>query len=264
MKVKLNGNDFFEVSSSFGATDNVHLTPHSGIDLVMNTGTKIFSPTDGIISKVVDYGNSNIGKGVMVKTNDGETIILGHLSDNSKVEVGQHVQKGDFLGLSGNTGNSTGSHLHFGLKDSDGSFISPDKYLNSDGINVNQLINDHGGVITKIIAKKAEHSTGDGMFSDIRGFMDLINRIGNEGFFQAVYGKSFFEVIKDFIAQLLMDIYTFIISNGEAFFIIPAILIMFATFIIGRNKYTKFIIPLWMAYFLSVVLRLTNCLPPQT
>lgn len=73
-----------------------------------------------------------------------------------------------------------------------------------------------------------------------------------EGFFHAVYGKSFFEVMKDFFKELFMDIGIFILKNGDIFFLAPAIVFMFGTFLVGKNKFTKWILPLWIFYFLSL------------
>lgn len=66
--VKFNGGKIYEVSSKFKELDSWHIKPHSGVDLIMNSGTKILSPTDGVIEKVVNYGNENIGKGIILKT----------------------------------------------------------------------------------------------------------------------------------------------------------------------------------------------------
>lgn len=237
MKVKLNGNDFFDISTQFGVTDSWHKTAHKGIDLVMNSGTKLFSPADGIVSRIVDYGNENIGKGLIIKTDSGQSLIMGHLS-GVNVKVGQNIHEGDFVALSGNTGHSSGAHLHLGLQNTNGDFVNPQSMI--DGA-----------------------TQSDSVFSGATSIMDFIKDMRSDGLFHAIYGKSFFEVMKDFVIQLANEIYTFIISNGDLFFILPAIVIMFATFIIGRNKYTKFIIPLWFTYFVTVVLNAIRCMPPQ-
>lgn len=241
MKFKLVGNQFYEVSSRYGVTDSVHLTPHRGIDLVMESGTKLFSPADGVIEKIVDYGSNNIGKGLMIKTREGETVIMGHMSDTSQVHVGQEVHTGDFVGLSGNTGHSTGAHLHLGLKDSTGSFINPDKYVNNQSV-ADRFI-DNG----KINMYHNENLDGKNLF-------EFLNSWRKDGFFHAMYGKDFFEVTKDFLKELGHDIGMFIVGNSDLFFLLPAILLMFATFIVGRNKYSKYIIPLFFGYFVTSIL----------
>lgn len=240
MRVKLNGNDFFEVSSPFASIDSVHVTPHTGVDLIMETGTKLFSPVDGVVKKVVDFGSENIGKGVYIETGDHQTVIMGHLSD-FKVSEGQSIHQGDLVALSGNTGHSTGSHLHLGLKDADGSFVNPEPLLNS---------HNHEGIITKMMHKDSQEV---GIVDGVTGFMDFISEVKAEGLFHAIYGKSFFEVCKDFFAELFHDIGVFILGNGDLLFLMPAILFMFGTFIIGSNKCTKWILPLWFAYFVSSI-----------
>lgn len=100
-----------------------------------------------------------------------------------------------------------------------------------------------------------------GILSETKSTVDFLIRIGEEGLFQAIYGKSFLQVLLEFTADLLKEIYTFVILNGEVFFIFPAVIIMFLTFTIGKNKYTRFIIPLWFAYFVSTVLEITKCYP---
>lgn len=238
MKVKLNGNDFFELTSKFGVTDGVHLDPHTGIDLAMGIGTKLFSPTDGVVSRIVDYGSENIGKGIIIKTDSGENVIMGHLSD-IKVKIGQTIHEGDFVALSGSTGHSTGGHLHLGLADASGNFLNPDKFIDA-----------HGGVVTKLIRNKG-HVHEDSVMGGMQNMWDFLKEWKQEGFFHAMYGKSFFEVCTDFFGELAHDIGNFLLGNGDLFFLMPAILIMFGTFIIGRNKYTKWIIPLWFAYFVT-------------
>jgi hypothetical protein len=248
MKVKLNGNDFYEVSSKFGVMDNVHKTAHTGIDLVMKTGTKLFSPTDGVVSKIVDYGDKNIGRGIIIKTDSGENVIMGHLSE-AKVHVGEKLHEGDFIALSGNTGHSTGSHLHLGLKSENGYFINPHKLLNEN--------DNHNFADTFISNGKVEATSfsGDnGMIDNMRGFMDFIRDVKSEGLFHAIYGDSFFGVMSKFFSELFHDFWLFLLGNGDIFFLLPAILFMFGTFFVGKNKYSKFIIPLWFGYFVTSVL----------
>jgi murein DD-endopeptidase MepM/ murein hydrolase activator NlpD len=131
MKIKLNGNDFYRVTSRFHEIDSAHPKPHVGIDLAMPEGTKLFSPAEGVVEKIVDFGSTNVGKGIFIRTKEGDQLVLGHLSDNSQVYVGQQVKVGDYLGLTGNTGHSTGPHLHVALRDGDtNQYINPEKFFN--------------------------------------------------------------------------------------------------------------------------------------
>jgi len=131
MQVRLNGNEFHRVTTQFGTHDALHPRGHTGLDLAMNLGSEIKAPTNGVIERIVDYHNQNIGKGVIMRDEQGNHLIFGHLSDNTKVHVGQHVNEGDLLALSGDSGRSTGPHLHFGVKNEEGQFISPEPYLAS-------------------------------------------------------------------------------------------------------------------------------------
>lgn len=115
MKVRITG--------KYGEVDNLHPNGHTGIDLGLSEGTPLRSLFNGVVEKVVDYGPENIGKGVLVKFSDGTTGIYGHMS-RILVKEGQKVAEGQKLGLSGNTGFSTGPHLHFSLKE-DGHFVDP-------------------------------------------------------------------------------------------------------------------------------------------
>jgi len=242
LRVKLNGNDFFNVSAPFGDISNIHPNGHTGIDLVMKSGTELFSPVDGIIKRIVDYGDKNLGKGIFIETEDGKTVIMGHLSD-FKVKLGQKVSEGDLVALSGNTGNSTGSHLHLGLKDMSGDFISPEEVLNggSYGMTKSWGLSDASEPV--------------GFFDGAKSFGDFLYKWNKTGsFWEAMYGKPFFEVMTDFFKQLGHDILIFIFGNGDVFFLMPAIIFMFATFFIGKNKFTKWIVPLWFTYFISTVI----------
>jgi hypothetical protein len=117
----------YKITSMFNQQESFRLKPHSGIDFKMNIGEPIRSIKEGTIT-LKDFGSTNAGKTVLVKWEDGNTAIYGHLNDFS-VKNGQHVIKGDLLGHAGNTGHSTGSHLHFGLKNGDGKFIDPSPYI---------------------------------------------------------------------------------------------------------------------------------------
>lgn len=116
------------ITSKFGEVSQVHPTPHTGIDLAFPEGTPLQSVGNAIVERIVDYGNENVGKGVILRLADGKEVVYGHLSE-IKVKVGQMVADGQIIGLSGNTGHSTGPHLHLGLKEN-GQFIDPSHLVN--------------------------------------------------------------------------------------------------------------------------------------
>lgn len=115
----------FRLSSEYNELSLVRGNePHHGIDFAMPEGTTLRSVADGVVESVVDYGSKNLGKGVMIRNEDGTVSIYGHLSEVD-VSKGDVLNAGDAIGLSGNTGNSTGPHLHFGMKDSAGEWVDP-------------------------------------------------------------------------------------------------------------------------------------------
>lgn len=115
------------ITSPFGAKEWFRSHAHTGVDIAMPIGTPLKSIKQAVVERVMDYGNQNIGKGVVLKLSDGKEVIYGHLSE-IHVKAGQIVKGGEIIGLSGNTGHSTGPHLHFAIKDH-GQFIDPTPYL---------------------------------------------------------------------------------------------------------------------------------------
>ena len=90
------------------------LKGHNGIDFAIPMGTPIYAAQGGVIDRSRSdpggYGNY-----VKIKHQDGKYFTLyGHLN-KSYVKEGQFIMPGVTLGESGNTGNSTGPHLHFEL-----------------------------------------------------------------------------------------------------------------------------------------------------
>ena len=119
----------WKITSKFGEQEAFRHRPHTGIDFGMPSGTELRSIHSGEIVKIVDYGNSNLGKGVFVKWQDGKVSIYGHLSEFAKgIKVGDKVQAGDLLGYAGSTGRSTGNHLHFAVKEGE-RFLDPSPYI---------------------------------------------------------------------------------------------------------------------------------------
>jgi murein DD-endopeptidase MepM/ murein hydrolase activator NlpD len=87
---------------------------HHGTDLKLNIGDPIYSTFDGIV-RITSYDRNGYGYYVVVRHKNGLETLYGHLS-KILVEVGEEIKAGDVLGLGGNTGRSTGPHLHFEIR----------------------------------------------------------------------------------------------------------------------------------------------------
>ena len=83
---------------------------HRGVDIAVPEGTKVYATHVGTISEA-GYDDS-FGNYIVITDSKGYTTKYGHLSEIN-VTAGQTVRKGVFIGKTGNTGASTGSHLHF-------------------------------------------------------------------------------------------------------------------------------------------------------
>jgi murein DD-endopeptidase MepM/ murein hydrolase activator NlpD len=105
--------DLKRLSSGFGnRIDPFYriLAFHSGVDFTAPTGTEIYATGDG---KVVEVGyRGGYGNCIIIDHGFGYKTLYGHNSKNL-VRVGQHVLRGEVIGLVGNTGKSDGSHLHY-------------------------------------------------------------------------------------------------------------------------------------------------------
>lgn len=99
---------------------------HNGLDLANALGTRVAATMSGIIADVGDRP-SGYGKYVIVKHPNGYQSLYGHLS-RVTVREGQYISQGEKLGEMGNTGRSTGPHLHFSIYKNN-SPVNPANYL---------------------------------------------------------------------------------------------------------------------------------------
>jgi len=105
--------DFYrEATSGF-------IPAHEGIDLVAPYGSPYFCVAPGKVVKISDRRNSGEASGygwhVVVDHGNGFSTLYGHASPHVMAQVGQEVQAGQILAYSGNTGRSSGPHLHLSL-----------------------------------------------------------------------------------------------------------------------------------------------------
>ncbi|MDV9190850.1 M23 family metallopeptidase [Streptomyces sp. SR27] len=108
---------------------------HSGIDFHAAYGSNVVSVGSGTVVEA-GWGGA-YGNNIVIRMHDGTYTQYGHLS-SIDVHVGQSVEPGQHIGVSGSTGNSTGPHLHFEARTSPdyGSDINPLSYLRARGVNV--------------------------------------------------------------------------------------------------------------------------------
>jgi murein DD-endopeptidase MepM/ murein hydrolase activator NlpD len=83
---------------------------HSGIDFSVNTGTRVYATADGIVEQAGVM--SGFGNVLIINHQNGYKTYYGHLS-GFKTYKGRPVKRGQWIGLSGNTGLSSGPHLHY-------------------------------------------------------------------------------------------------------------------------------------------------------
>ncbi len=96
------------LTSNFGARWG---RAHKGLDIKVYVGDTIRAAFSGKV-RMVKYNKGGYGKYIVIRHNNGLETIYGHLS-KQLVEENQVVKAGDVIALGGNTGRSTGSHLHF-------------------------------------------------------------------------------------------------------------------------------------------------------
>jgi len=115
------------IGHRFGQQMDVGTPQHEGVDLQASEGINTMSPVDGIVIRV-EHNPAGLGLTVVVRGNDGTEHQLGHLS-HTDAYPGMQVRQGQQLGNVGSTGNTTGSHLHWGVKDQQGQPTDPTQAL---------------------------------------------------------------------------------------------------------------------------------------
>jgi murein DD-endopeptidase MepM/ murein hydrolase activator NlpD len=99
-----------------GAVKTQGIHGYNAVDLAASVGTPIRAAAAGevIVSKNSGW-NGGYGQYIVIRHSNGAQTLYGHLSANS-VGVGAYVSQGEVIGLMGNTGKSTGPHLHFEVR----------------------------------------------------------------------------------------------------------------------------------------------------
>ncbi|MFD5463972.1 M23 family metallopeptidase [Kitasatospora sp. NPDC127059] len=121
-------------SNPYGVADSGYAAGyHTGVDFAVAPGTPVLAVGDATVVSAAWDGA--YGKEVVLRLADGHFAQYAHLSALS-VSPGGHVAAGERVGLSGNTGNSTGPHLHFEIRTSNryGAVVNPIAYLSEHGV----------------------------------------------------------------------------------------------------------------------------------
>ncbi|MFG2664216.1 M23 family metallopeptidase [Streptomyces sp. NPDC048387] len=117
------------LSAMFGQAGGMWMSVHTGIDFPVSYGTPVMAATDGTMRT---QWNSAYGNMAILTSPDGTETWYCHLS-STKIRSGQ-VKAGDVIAYSGNSGNSTGPHLHFEVRPGGGSAIDPLAWLRNHGL----------------------------------------------------------------------------------------------------------------------------------
>ncbi len=101
---------------------------HTGMDIACPIGTTVRASKAGTVTTALNYGwNYGYGRTVVINHGYGQITRYAHMS-NVTVAAGQYVKQGQVIGYSGNTGNSSGPHLHFEIR-IDGVIKAPENYI---------------------------------------------------------------------------------------------------------------------------------------
>jgi hypothetical protein len=167
----------------YGMTQGLHGA--GGLDYGVPSGTPLYSPAAGRVAASYDIGGrggySSYGR--LVRTQHGnKQVLLAHMSSRG-VRAGQSLNKGSFLGRSGNTGNSTGPHVHIEAR-SAGRVVDPRRLFGANGVSLrrggelqydNTMVNAHKGetMLTKPLSQKMKEAVDVARTDTKRYYRDI-------------------------------------------------------------------------------------------
>ncbi|MDF3143666.1 MULTISPECIES: M23 family metallopeptidase [unclassified Streptomyces] len=127
-------------SASFAQAGGMWQSTHSGQDFAVASGTQVVAAHGGTVVKAGGNGAGDgpaYGNAVVIKHGNGTYSQYAHLS-RIDVKVGQVVKAGQHIAKSGNTGNSSGPHLHFEIRTTAnyGSAVDPVAFLRAKGLKI--------------------------------------------------------------------------------------------------------------------------------
>ncbi|MCY0927125.1 M23 family metallopeptidase [Streptomyces sp. H27-H1] len=130
----------YTLSATFGKGGTMWSHKHSGQDFAVPVGTKVDTVSAGTVVKSGPNGGGDgpaYGNAIVIKHANNTYSQYAHLS-KIQVKTGQKVSKGQQIALSGNTGNSSGPHLHFEIRTTPnyGSAVNPVAFLRKVGVTI--------------------------------------------------------------------------------------------------------------------------------
>ncbi|MGW3972516.1 M23 family metallopeptidase [Streptomyces ardesiacus] len=130
----------YTLSASFAQNGGMWAHKHSGQDFAVPIGTNVVATHGGTVVKAGGNGAGDgpaYGNAIVIKHGNGTYSQYAHLS-KINVKIGQVVKTGQSIAKSGNTGNSSGPHLHFEIRTTPnyGSAVDPVAFLKSKGVTV--------------------------------------------------------------------------------------------------------------------------------
>ncbi|MFI1168428.1 M23 family metallopeptidase [Streptomyces sp. NPDC020801] len=130
----------YTLTAGFDQAGSHWMHKHSGQDFAVPVGTEVVAAHGGTVVKAGPNGGGDgpaYGNAIVIKHGNGTYSQYAHLS-RIDVKVGQVVATGQHIALSGNTGNTTGPHLHFEIRTTPnyGSAVNPVAFLRAHGLTV--------------------------------------------------------------------------------------------------------------------------------
>lgn len=117
------------VTSSCGERENPILQKmeyHNGLDIAVAENTQAVAVKSGIVTEI--RNSETLGKVLKYETEDGYTVMYAHLND-VLVKKGENIKQGQIVAMTGNTGLSTGPHIHYSVWKGD-MLINPMQFVN--------------------------------------------------------------------------------------------------------------------------------------
>jgi murein DD-endopeptidase MepM/ murein hydrolase activator NlpD len=123
--------DVGRVSSCFGGREILGVNDfHKGLDIAVPQGTPVTASRTGIVERFrVRAGDKGYGTFVLLLHADGMRTLYAHMQPRLGLQLGQKIAQGEVFAYSGNTGKSTGPHLHLEVVSNDALAVNPAQFL---------------------------------------------------------------------------------------------------------------------------------------